>query len=297
MRMAHAPLGISRRQHVAGDGVRTGVAVVSPPEGYARTLVVCLGYAAAADAFELQRFTLLAHEWDARLVVVENPGYGVVATRLRRAERWALFAHADFRLLGRRILEAANSAVQGDRVDGVVGYSLGASVATGVVSAHRESGAPALGSVTLVEPVGAQRWSARALTGAMRAEEPLVEPFLAQTAALAGTIAPTDRTPGSPPNAQFVPDMLLAANALRAGRLGSDLARGLAGRSTRVLVVHGVDSHLSSGQACADIVRRCRERGVRVADLPVAGSHGLWHSLPAVHLLALQVRGAAGWVP
>lgn len=295
MTLVGHPAIVDHRPHQAADGFRTGVAVVSPATGHDRTLVVCLGYAAAADAFELQRFALLAEAWAARLVVVENPGYGVATTRLRAAERWALLARSDFEPLGRRVLAAAVAAVDGDRVDGLVGYSMGASVATGVVGALRRSGAHPLGSVTLVEPVGGQRWSARALVAAMRAEGPLVEEFLAQTAAVPGTVPPTDRTPGAAPNAHFAPDMMVSAGALRAGRLGADLADALAGTGTQVQLVHGVDSRLSTAEACADIRRRCERRGVDARDIPVPGSHGMWHSLPAVRALAAEVGAAAGW--
>lgn len=284
-----------RLLHVAPDGYRTGVATVAPAAGHERTLVACLGYAAAADPFELQRFAVLAEALAARVVVVETPGYGAGRTRLRPAERWAL-VRGDVVPLAERVLGAACWAVGGPP-DGLLGYSLGASVAAAATVAHRRAGGPELGTVTLVEPVAVRRWSGAGLAGAMRQEDRLIEDYLHQTAHVPGAVAPTDRTPGAAPAARWWPDMLIAASALRAGRIGADLAAGLTGTRTTVALVHGTGSWLSDAAACAAVVRGCRQRGLDAHDVPVPGSHGLWHSLPAVAALALEVRRTAGWAP
>lgn len=290
--------GLVRIDRPSGTGagrMSTGVAVVTPRAGYERTLVACPGYAAAADAFELQRFALLATQWRARIVVVETPGCSVERSRLRANERWALVTRADFEPLGERILAAAVRAVDGARIEGLVGYSLGASIAVGVALAHRTSSDDELGSVTVVEPVGHRRWTAGALRAAMRAESAEVDGYLAETATVPGMLAPADRRLGAPTPHAFVPDMLVAANALRAGRLALDVCRALAGTRTDVIVVHGAGSRVSPPQANAILVRSCAAARLTVHDVVVSGSHGLWHSLVAVRDLARQVQLAARW--
>lgn len=124
---------------------------------------------------------------------------------------------------------------------GVLGYSLGASFAAAMaaVSGTAETGPP-METVVLVEPVAVQRWSAAVLLSAVRRENRLVGAHLEETATVAGAVPPLEARPDAAPNTRRRVDLLLLANALRAGCLSDDLraaTRRPAPRASRLVVV------------------------------------------------------------
>ncbi|WP_146843599.1 hypothetical protein [Cellulomonas composti] len=292
-------VGVTTRTVDLGEGP-LGVAVLEPPVPGPRTFVAAMGYAASLDPFELQRFRLLAHVLGARLVVVETPGCGVRGSRLTAAERWALLRRSDFRPAAGRMLAAAAAAdpAAGAAIDasgaglGIVGYSLGCSLGTAMA---REAGAragAAASALVLVEPVAARRWSSRTLLTATRAEDGLVDAALADNADVVDAVEPWDRRPEdtSAPHRNRL-DMLLLAGALRSGGLPDEVAAAGAGR---LVVVHGRDSRYGLTEAGAALTARARAAGARADQLEVAGTHALWHSLPAVERIGRFVRDALG---
>lgn len=269
------------------------VALVDPEDADGRRFVVAMGYAAWLDDFELQRFRLLARELRARLVVVETPGHGTGtgASRLTAAERRALLLRADLRPVAERMLAAAVAADPAllDAPVGVIGYSLGSSLGTAmaqVLLARTGAGVPAL---VLVEPVAGRRWRPLDLVRATRAEDRLVDVALAENVGIAGVVEPWDRRPSADPPRHDRLDLLLLANALRAGDLAEQVARS---RAALLVVVHGAESRLSLPAAVGDVLAAARAAGTRTEELEMRGSHGLWHSLPSVRRLARFVVAA-----
>jgi pimeloyl-ACP methyl ester carboxylesterase len=250
-----------------------------------------LGYAAAFDSFELQRFRMLAELTRNRFVVVETPGYGTAGTRLTKLERRAAL-HGDLGPLATR-MDGAASAVVGHPPDVVLGYSMGASMAAAAARRRAESAPGRVSTLILVEPVAVRKWSASALVAAMRKENELVDIYLDETKSVSGAAAPADRTPGTTPAHRGWIDMLVTANTLRGGRLAADVAAGVAPGS-RLVVVHGSNSFLSERAGCARVLQAARSQGATAVDVPAAGSHGLWLSLPRVAELAPVVAAAAG---
>ncbi|TCR18697.1 hypothetical protein EV578_10974 [Streptomyces sp. BK205] len=84
------------------------------------------------------------------------------------------------------------------------------------VSGTAETGPP-METVVLVEPVAVQRWSAAVLLSAVRRENRLVGAYLEETATVAGAVPPLEARPDAAPNTRRRVDLLLLANALRAG--------------------------------------------------------------------------------
>lgn len=276
---------------VSTDGGPLPVAVVTPAT-VDRTFVVAMGYGARLDEFELQRFRLLAPLLRGRLVVVQTPGHGADASRLTPRERWALLARSDFRPVARRMLQAATTAEPSvcSARTAVLGYSLGASLGTAIASVLREGTGTPVPLLVLVEPVAGRPWRPLDLAGATRAEDGLVDDALAQNDDVAGAVGPPDRRPEpSTPDHHRV-DLLLLANALRAGRLGAQV---VASGATHVVVVRGKDSRLSLPAAVADVVDAARSAGRRVDELTMHGTHALWHSLPSVRRLGRFVADVA----
>ncbi len=274
-----------------GHDASTVVVGVITPDEHRRTVTAFLGHSAVLDAYELQRFRLLAKLTASRFVVVETPGCGTRPTRLLPDERCALL-QSDLAPLATRMDVAAVTAI-GSASHTILGYSLGASLAAAAVPGRRESGTSPC-EVVLVEPVGIRRWSAAGLYQAARAEDRLIDPYLAETADTPGAVPPADQVPGSPRPFRRRIDMLATINALRAGRLADDLTAGVTATTT-VVVARGTSSHYSDPDSCARIGQRVRDCGGRAIDVAVPGSHGLWHSLPRVEDLALRLSCAMGW--
>ena len=282
---------------VATVGGPLGVAILEPAAGWTRTFLVAMGYGGSIEPFELQRFRLLAGELAARLVVVETPGCGLPGTGLTWGERWSLLAWSSFRPVARRMLDAAVGAAPdllaepssggGDGL-GVIGYSLGTSTGTAMATEIRRRTGRPVTALVLVEPVAGRRWRSRDLIAATRAEDSLVDHALATNQDVPGAVEPWDRRQdGAEPPVRHEPDMTLLANALRAGRLPGQVAATGVGR---VIIVRGRSSRLSLEVSCAQIAAAARASGARVDEFVMAGTHGLWHSLPSVARLARFVR-------
>ncbi|CAM5562521.1 hypothetical protein [Streptomyces avidinii] len=266
------------------------------------TFVVAQGFLAFVEPFEMQRFQVIAPALRARLVVVETPGAGFAASRLLPAERRALL-RGDFTVLARRMLRAATEYTASlDTADppgplGVLGYSLGASLATAmaVVSAGTTAHPP-VESVVLVEPVALRRWSAAGLIAAVRHENRLVQPYLDRTATVPGAVRPLHARPEESPTTRRRADLLLLGNALRAARLTDDLKtaahrweREPTPRPHRLIVVRGDGSTLSPRQQNHDLVAAAERHGITARLVGVPGPHAFWQSLPAVAAAATQL--------
>jgi len=267
------------------------------------TFVVAQGFLAFVEPFEMQRFQVIAAVLRARLVVVETPGAGFASSRLLPEERRALL-RGDFGAPARRMLRAATEVIGSDGpagATGVLGYSLGASFAAAMAAVSGTSGTgPPLETVVLVEPVAVQRWSAAALVSAVRRENRLVGTYLAETATVAGAIPPLEARPDESPSTRRRADLLLLANALRAGRLSTDLgtaARRPVRGTRRLIVVRGEQSALSPRQAVRDLVTAAEGQGIGARLLSVPGPHAFWHSLPAVGSAATDLAHTLGTFP
>ena len=264
-------------------GVR--VAVLAPPH-HRRTCVAVMGFGAWLDPFELQRFTRLSQVLDAQLIVVESPGLGQPGTSLTRQERVALLA-GRYAPVAQRMLAAATTQIQtGQRVH-LLGYSMGTSIVT-AMAAHDP--ATSVTSLTLIEPVATRTWNPAELVASVHRENQLIDGYLQETAAVPGSVGPSDRIPDAPRPARNTLDQLLLAAGLSWGRLATDL-RACADRQPPppVLFVHGRTSQLSRPGAVADLARSARDRGLEVTDVTIDGSHGLWQSLPRVDELAQHI--------
>jgi pimeloyl-ACP methyl ester carboxylesterase len=283
----------------SGNGAPLGTACVDPYPDPERAFVVAMGYGACLDPFELQRFGVLARALQARLLVVETPGCSFTPTALQRPERRALL-RADYGPVAARMLAAALSVDHTRRAErpvGVIGYSLGASIAAAMVRVANTQfqSRVALESLVLVEPVANRPWSGPQLLAAMRAEDMLIDGNLKTNEDIPGAVVPTDRIPGAPSPRLRRLDLLLLANALRAGALVEDIRAASEGHEAmKVVVAHGASSHLSQLDACQHMVLQCRETGICVDDVLVPGNHGLWQSLDAVDHLAANLARVLG---
>lgn len=283
-------------------GAPLGVACVDPFPDTERVFVVAMGFGACLEPFEVQRFGVLAAALRARLLVVETPGFSFTPTSLLRPERMALL-RADYGPVATRMLTAAlsvDATSSRQQPLGVIGYSLGASIAAAMarVANTQFDREVELESLVLVEPVANRPWSGPQLLTAMRAEDKLIDDYLKTNEDIPGAVVPTDRLPGAPSPQHRHLDLLLLANALRAGRLIEDVRAAAAGHEgLKVVVAHGASSRLSRLDACQRMVRQCREAGVSVEDVAVPGSHGLWQSLHAVDDLAGGITSALAYLP
>ncbi|ABM16768.1 alpha/beta fold hydrolase [Mycolicibacterium vanbaalenii] len=258
------------------------------PDG--RTFLVVQGFQSWVEAFEMQRFELIAGVLNARLVVVEVPGFGVAGSRLLPRERRALRA-GDFGQLAERMFDAAR-AVLGETAPeqelSLLGYSMGASVATAITKAAAAEGFT-VDQLVLVEPVALRRWRITELVARTRREDRWIADYVATNTAVAGAVAPWDQRPGVRPPTRRYADLLTLGAALRHGRLGRDLRHGV--RPRGVIVVRGDRSALSEA-AYQPMLEALRRRGVAATELIVPGHHAFWHSLVAVDAMAHQLRSA-----
>lgn len=265
-------------------GVRIATVTPEQPRG---SCIVAMGFGAWLDDFELQRFSRLATLLGTRLVVLETPGLGYEGTALTGRERAALLT-GRYSRLGGRMMAAASSVTRPGEPVHLLGYSLGTSVAAAMAASRH---APQITSLVLVEPVAAHTWNPLVLARSVVEEDAVIDGYLDETAALPGTVAPSDRTDGAPGPARNRVDQLLLGTALSWGRLAGDLGRFAARQpSPEVLVVHGTTSVLSPPSANADLERRLTALGCRVTDATMEGGHGIWQSLPRVDLLGEHVR-------
>lgn len=257
-------------------------------DGDGPTFVVAQGFLAFVEAFEMQRYQMIAAMLRARLVVVETPGAGFAASRLLPKERRALL-QGDFTVPARRMLRAATEALGAPHADGpfgVLGYSLGASFAAAMAAVSSTAGTgPAVRDVVLIEPVAVRRWSAAALVSAVRRENRLVEPYLDETATVTGAVRPLEARPDEKPATRRHGDLLLLANALRAARLTDDLVtatRRPDRRLERLVVLRAKESTLSPQRDVDRLMTAAERHGLAAHLLCVPGSHAFWQSLPAV---------------
>jgi len=265
-------------------GVR--VATLTPPR-YRRTCVVAMGFGAWLDPYELQRFSRLADQLDARLVVAESPGLGLRGASLTGQERAALLT-GRYGPVALRMLEAAINELPAATPVHLLGYSMGASLAT-AMTAH--SPATPVTSLTLIEPVATRARSPVGLMASVHREDHLIDSYLQENAAISGSIAPSDRTRGAAQPARNHLDQALMAAALCWGRLPEDLKRCARRQPPLpVLIVHGRTSQLARPEDVATLASTAADMGLDTTTVAVEGSHGLWQSLPRVDELALHIE-------
>lgn len=245
-----------------------------------RNVLVFMGLNACIDPFELDRFAVLAEEWDARVTVVDTPGCGHGGATLRRGERAGL-RHGDFTKVARRMVSAASEFEQHLRSRPVtlLGYSLGTSIAA---AAAADPGTVRVQHLVAIEPV------------AMRTRNPFVLMRLARSEE---TFASEYRTRNRDSHAVYEPggpasrsDLARLGYALSRGMLTRDIMRAGSFQRFGLQIVHGRDSQLSPAGDIARLVTKCRKSGMEIRDITVEGRHALWQSLPDVAAIARETR-------
>jgi pimeloyl-ACP methyl ester carboxylesterase len=241
-----------------------------------------MGFLGHVEPFELQRFSLLAHVWDAQITVLDVPGCGYGSARLRRHERVGL-RRGDFAPVAHRMAEAAVAAHPRLAESSVIvaGYSLGASLAAAAATGTRLD----VRDVTLVEPVAIRRWHVAELVYRSRSEDRVLDEYLDRNERVSGAVAPRVRRGDTAPRTSWI-DLGHLGFALTRGQIGTDLVRGHRRHGFGVQLIHGKRSHLSRADDVEQLASTCRSAGIAVHDLPVLGRHALWHSLPDVADLA-----------
>lgn len=265
------------------DGLR--VVTLSQPSA-TRQALVFMGIQACLDPFEVQRFAVLAHAWDAAVTVVDTPGYGYGGARLTGAERRGLL-RGDFTALARRMVRVAqrhNPRLLTQPVH-VTGYSMGASVAA---AAAGDAGLLRIDELVLVEPVALRHWHLTSLLRSVRLEDGTVDDYLAHNDELAGAVLPESRRGEEVPHSRR--DLALLGFGVSRGRLPRDILQAAAIQRFGVKVVHGTDSRLSRAPDNASLIESCRRAGIDIQDIAVEGHHALWQSLPRVDDLASRIR-------
>lgn len=262
------------------EGLRT--ITLGRPDAH-RQVLVFMGFLACVEPFELQRFALLATQWNAQLTVVDTPGFGHGAARLTVTQRRSL-RRGDFTEVARTMVRAAQEHHRPLRRGPValVGYSMGASLAC---AAAADAGLLRVDSMILIEPVAMRRWNLARLIRAVRTEDTFLDDYLDANRVVPDAVLPADRR-GEPSPPRSRTDLAHLGFALSRGRLLSDLVRANMIQGFPVEIVHGVDSQLSRRADIEHLVAICRRSGMRAFDVPVAGRHPLWHSLPDVAALA-----------
>ncbi|WP_254849103.1 hypothetical protein [Mycobacterium sp. GA-1841] len=240
------------------------------------------------EPFEMQRFQLLAGVLQARMIVVEVPGFGAAGTRLLADERRALFA-GDFSPLAARMLTAATSAIVDEAVPELsfLGYSMGASLTAAMANVASAQGI-AVEHLCLVEPVALRPWRIDELVTATRFENRLIDGYLITNESFDGAVEPWDRRAGVSPATHRRRDLLFLAIALSRGGLTSELL-SRSGGPRHIVVVRGYSSLLAHADP-ATVLRQLRRDGATADELVVPGHHAFWHSLPAVNEMARRLR-------
>jgi pimeloyl-ACP methyl ester carboxylesterase len=247
-----------------------------------------MGLLAYIEAFELQRFALLADEWDAQVTIVDMPGCGYGDGRLSRDERCGLW-RGDFDALAYRMVAAARqhqSALCTHPIT-MVGYSVGASVAASATKLFAR-----LEHLVLVEPVAVRGRGLRRLLGAVKAENATLDRYLACNSDWPHLVEPMALRRDIPAAVSRA-DIAAIGWGLSRGRIVADLIRPRAGHPAVVQLVHGAQSRLVTPSDILWAANRCRRAGIDATDVVVPGGHALWHSLPDVQSLARRV--AAQW--
>ncbi|WP_431235943.1 alpha/beta fold hydrolase (plasmid) [Mycolicibacterium psychrotolerans] len=156
-----------------------------------RQVLVFMGFLACVEPFELQRFALLAAEWDAQVTVVDAPGCGYGGARLTSTERRAC-RRGDFTPVARRMVHVAQTRqhrLRRGRVT-VVGYSMGASLAAAAAAAP---GLLRVSNMVLVEPVAMRRWNLLDLLRSVRDEDHLLDEYLDRNSVFPHAALPIER--------------------------------------------------------------------------------------------------------
>lgn len=272
-----------------GDaGTRTRVALIDCRIGRGGpTFVVAQGFQSWIEEFELQRFHVIARTLNARLVVVEVPGFGVAGSRLLACERRALLLNGDFGPLATRLSAAVDAVLDGeqDRTLSFLGYSMGASVATAMARVARARGWSS-DNLVLVEPVALQRWKIRRLIAATLREDRWIVDYVATNEAIEGAVAPWNQRPGVRPPTRRYLDLLLLGSALRKGAIAGDLGLVM---PRRLVVVRGDRSALSDADYLP-VLTALRLQGIVTDELIVPGHHAFWHSLTAVTDMSRELK-------
>jgi pimeloyl-ACP methyl ester carboxylesterase len=261
-----------------------GLRVVTVGDRAARRQVLLfMGLSACVEPFELQRSMLLAATWDAQLTVVDVPGYGYGGAQLTSTERHGL-RRGHFTAVARRMVRTAqrhHAALRQSPVT-VVGYSMGASLAC---AAAADPGLLRVINMVLVEPVAMRRWGLLKLIRSVRSEDTVVDDYLENNCVFPDAVLPPERRNAALPQSSRR-DLAHLGFALSRGFLVSDLLRSNLIQQFPIEIVHGVDSELSRADEVSRLHSICTRAGMDVLDVPVAGRHALWHSLPDVTALA-----------
>ncbi|MGA5541341.1 alpha/beta fold hydrolase [Mycobacterium sp. NPDC051198] len=259
------------------DGLR--VATVGPLDAQ-RDVLVFMGLHACIDSFELDRYAVLAREWDAQVTVVDTPGCGHGGATLSRAERTGL-RHGNFTAVARRMVGAVVQVEPRLRRRQVtmLGYSLGTSIAAAAAAAP---GLIQVQRLVAIEPVAMRIRNPLRLMRMARAEDAFVPHYRMRN--------PESDTGCPPDSPASRGDLARLGYALSRGTLTRDLLR--AGRFQRfgLQVVHGRDSLLSPAGDIERLATACRRSGMPVRDITVDGRHALWQSLPDVAAIARETR-------
>jgi pimeloyl-ACP methyl ester carboxylesterase len=242
----------------------------------------------------------MAAELHSRLIVVDTPGYGVPNSGLNPREAREL-AFGRFDAVASTMMSAAVSAAeQSDPLSGsvgVIGYSMGASLAAALAALLGDGRGPdrtTLGPVILIEPVAVRRNSLLCLVRRSGREERRIEEYLGFNRDIPWAVLPLDRRKAAtPPPAprRHAADLLLLGVALARGGLPASALR--AARSTPglpVLLAYGNASEMCSADEISVFARQLRTVGATVDIIPVPGAHhAMWQSLPHVLHLARDI--------
>ncbi|MCA2272427.1 alpha/beta fold hydrolase [Mycobacterium intracellulare] len=261
-------------------------ASVGQPDS-ARQVLVFMGIMAWIEPFELQRLSLLAQAWNARVTAVDAPGCGYGGTRLTPSQRRALRC-GDFAAVARQMVltaQAHNPQLRHGHTT-VVGYSLGSSLAA---AAAADPGLMRVKNMLLVEPVALRRRTVAALLRAVRSENRVVNEYLDLNEGIAGQVEPPQRRSEPIPPWSTI-DIAHLGYGLSRGQLARNLVSSRQIQRFSVQVVHGIDSTLSPPADVRSLIRQCRRDGLVMHDIAVTGRHALWHSLSEVTKLAARVR-------
>lgn len=259
------------------DGLR--VASVGSADAR-RNVLTFMGLRACIDLFELHRFAVLAREWDARVTVVDTPGFGYGGARLSRRECAGL-RRGDFTEVARRMVRTAAQCEPrvNRRPVTVVGYSLGTSIAA---AAAADPGLVRVDHMMAVEPVALRvRNPLRLLTMAL-----VEDSYVADYRRRDHGWCPAD--PASVPVSRG--DLARLGYGLSRGTLTRDLLRAARVQRFALQIVHGRDSVLSAGAETARLANACRRAGLDVYDVAVDGRHAVWQSFPDVVAVARETR-------
>lgn len=265
------------RNEVWVDGLRLATTTVTPTVDHDRSpLVVTLGIMARLDAFEEQRFRLLADRLNRPVIAIDTPGWtrggGTLPSQVRARLRSGGFdwlAH-----LLRHALRRAEPGIT-DLTPSILGYSLGASTASALAHELVASGGQLRG-VTLVEPVAIRRQTMPELT-----VRNLLDARHVRRYAMTNNQFPWAVTSAGPGPLPRATELLLLARAISHGQILHSLQS--LPTEVPVVLVSGEHSTLVPKRAVSRFATTLQHPGRRVDQLIVPEAHhALWNSLPVV---------------